>query len=183
VRQNTPSDSVYIVVSGRFEVWVEGQEAAALKRESESAAIGETGFFFRRDRVTPPSWRPATPPCSRSTVHPSIRVAREVPAIYQTLRARGAPAGRRQRPPHQRGARGRGRARFAVIAGGDAPIPAGFLRPPCRHHGGRRKGLLLTRDQVRSRFPGQALDDPTVLNWLNAIENEYELIAYRAETR
>ncbi len=28
VRQGTPSDSVYVVVSGRFEIWVEGGKAA-----------------------------------------------------------------------------------------------------------------------------------------------------------
>ena len=28
IRQNTSSDSVYVVVSGRFEIWVEGGKAA-----------------------------------------------------------------------------------------------------------------------------------------------------------
>ena len=27
----------------------------------------------------------------------------------------------------------------------------------------------------------RALDDPAVLNWLNAVENEYELIAYQTD--
>ena len=43
------------------------------------------------------------------------------------------------------------------------------------------KGRLLTRDYLQCHFPGQAPDDPTVSGWLNAIEHEYELIAYLAD--
>ncbi len=31
---------------------------------------------------------------------------------------------------------------------------------------------------MQRHFPGRTPDDPTVSNWLNAIEHEYELIAY-----
>ena len=44
VRQGTPSDSVYIVVSGRFEVWVEGQRGP-INEIGVGEPIGETGFF------------------------------------------------------------------------------------------------------------------------------------------
>ena len=44
VRQGTPSDSVYIVVSGRFEVWVEGLKAP-INEVGVGEPIGETGFF------------------------------------------------------------------------------------------------------------------------------------------
>jgi NTE family protein len=43
------------------------------------------------------------------------------------------------------------------------------------------KGRLLTRDYLQRHFPGAAPDDPTMASWLNAIEHEYELIAYIAD--
>src|SRR5947209_9365539 len=44
VHQNTPSDTVYVVVSGRFEVWIEGQDRA-INEIGVGEPIGETGFF------------------------------------------------------------------------------------------------------------------------------------------
>ena len=44
VRQHSPSDSVYVVVSGRFEVWVEGQPSP-INEIGVGEPIGETGFF------------------------------------------------------------------------------------------------------------------------------------------
>src|SRR5262249_39814869 len=44
VRQNPPSDSVFVVVSGRFEVWVQGQPCA-INEIGVGEPIGETGFF------------------------------------------------------------------------------------------------------------------------------------------
>ncbi|HKA78371.1 MAG TPA: patatin-like phospholipase family protein, partial [Xanthobacteraceae bacterium] len=69
----------------------------------------------------------------------------------------------------------------AVIAGGDAPIPQSFFDRLDHVVGARGKGRLLTRDYLQRHFPGRAPDDPDVSNWLNAIEHEYELIAYLAD--
>jgi len=173
VRQNTHPIRLYRGVRP-VEVWSKDR-SAPLNEIGVGEPIGETGFFsgatrnrhhrggprLRRARARRPSFD---------------RVAREVPAIYQT------PAGRAWRagwptpeaaPParsawawaHDRGDR-RGRP---------PPIPPAFFDalPPSWRTPQRSAA---DRDQVRSRFPGQALDDPTVLNWLNAIENEYDLI-------
>jgi len=83
VRQNTPSDSVFIVVSGRFEVWVEGQDHF-INEIGVGESIGEIGFFSGAPRT-------ATIVAARDSVvleldRPSFNaVARAVPAIYQTL--------------------------------------------------------------------------------------------------
>ena len=42
----------------------------------------------------------------------------------------------------------------------------------------RHKGRVLKQDDVSGRFAGAALEDPSVSNWLNAIEQEYELVCY-----
>ena len=44
VRQGTESRSVYVVVSGRFEVWIEGQKSA-INEIGVGEPIGEIGFF------------------------------------------------------------------------------------------------------------------------------------------
>jgi CRP-like cAMP-binding protein len=83
VRQNTLSDSVFVVVSGRFEVWVEGQDQP-INEIGVGEPIGEIGFFSGAPRT-------ATIVAARDSVvleldRPSFNtVAREVPAIYQTL--------------------------------------------------------------------------------------------------
>src|SRR5262249_60219553 len=46
---------------------------------------------------------------------------------------------------------------------------------------GRSKGLTIDYAYGQRRFPGRTPDDPSVSNWLNAIENEHELIAYLAD--
>src|SRR5262249_38852793 len=174
VRQNTPSDSVFIVVSGRFEVWVEGQDRP-INEIGVGEPIGEIGFFSS-------ALRTATIIAARDSVvleldRPSFdSVAKEVPAIYQRLLSALA---RRVADNSARvgSARHVGVARtIAVIAGGSEPIPRAFYDRLEKVVG--PDGLLLSHDDLQVRFPGEAPDGPTISNWLNAIENEHELIAY-----
>jgi NTE family protein len=180
IRQNTPSDAVYIVVSGRFEIWFEGDKAAAAEA-GVGEPIGETGFFSGAART-------ATVIAARDSVVLELdsasfdTVAEKVPAIYQTLLralARRVADGSVKTPARQRESAAR---TVAVIAGGDEPIPPAFYERLDAVVGRRGKGRVLTRDYLERHFPGCAPDDPGVSNWLNAIEHEYELIAYLADT-
>ncbi len=179
VRQGTPSDSVYIVVSGRFEVWVEGQ-SNPINEIGVGEPIGETGFFSGAARN-------ATIVAARDSVVLELdrasfdAVARQVPAIHQTLLRALA---RRLADGSLRGIAERRRiaARtVTVIAGGREPIPPGFFERLDQVVGRGGKGRLLDRNYLGQHFPGRAPDDPAVSNWLNAIEHEYELIAYLAD--
>ncbi len=108
-------------------------------------------------------------------------VAQKVPAIYQTLLralARRIADGSAAAPARQRGSAAR---TVAVIAAGDTPIPPVFYERLDAVVGRRGKGRLLTREYLERHFPGRTPDDPSVSNWLNAIEHEYELIAYLAD--
>jgi len=179
MRQGTPSDSVFVVVSGRFEAWIEGQKSA-IAEIGVGEPIGEIGFFSGAPRT-------ATIIAARDSVVVELDrasfddVARRVPAIYQTLlRAlalRLTDSIRRvASEPRSSAAR-----TVAVIAGGREPIPPAFydrLDAVVGHHG---KGRLIRRDDLQRHFPGHTPDDPTVSNWLNAIEHEYELIVFRAD--
>ena len=45
------------------------------------------------------------------------------------------------------------------------------------------KCLFLTHAHIKEQFPHTALDDAHILNWLNAVESEYELIVYLDKNR
>jgi NTE family protein len=179
VRQNTPSSTVYVVVSGRFEVWIEGRENPVIEI-GVGEPIGEIGFFSGEPRN-------ATIIAARDSMvieldRPSFDdVARRVPAVYQTVLralARRLADTVARVPTAKRIAATR---TVAVIAGGRAEIPQAFFDRLEAVVGRAGKGLLLRQEFVETLFPGMGLDDPAVSRWLNAIENEYELIAYIAD--
>src|SRR5436190_2031043 len=125
VRQGAASDSVYVVVSGRFEVWIEGHQDA-ISEIGVGEPIGEVGFFAGTPRT-------ATIIAARDSAvleldRPSFdAVARQVPAIHQTLLrtlARRLAEGNRRLASEPRAAPAR---TVAVIAGGREPIPQAFF--------------------------------------------------------
>ena len=179
VRQHAPSNSVFVVVSGRFEVWVEGQDRA-INEIGIGEPIGEVGFFSGAPRT-------ATVIAARDSVVLELdrvsfdRVAQEVPAIHQTLlsalaRRVADNSGHRSSAPQAGVAR-----TIAVIAGGREPLPRAFFDRLTDIVGRGGKGLVLSSAELQRLFPGQRPDEPTVSNWLNAIENDYNLIAYMAD--
>ena len=178
VRQGAPSNSIYVVISGRFEVWIEGQ-TSAINEIGVGEPIGEIGFFAGIPRT-------ATIVAARNSVvieldrHPSttscIRCRRSIPPCCARSGRRLAAANTRiANEPRSVAAR-----TIAVIAGGEKPIPQVFHD----HFDdliARANGRVLTHDDVRRRFADEALDGGTVSNWLNAIEQDRELICYRAD--
>jgi NTE family protein len=107
-------------------------------------------------------------------------VVHQVPSIYPTLLRT---LGRRLATANTRIAnepRSVAARTIAVIAGGEKPIPQVFHD----HFDdliARANGLVLTHDDVTRRFADEALDGGPVSNWLNAIEQDRELICYRAD--
>jgi NTE family protein len=176
VRQNTPSNAVYMVVSGRFEVWTEGRDNPVTEI-GVGEPIGEIGFFSGGPRT-------ATIVATRDSIVLELDrasfddVARRVPAIYQTVvraLARRLADAHPRLPSVKRAAAAR---TVAVIAGGRDAIPPAFFDRLGAVIGRSGKGLLLRQEFVDTLFPGAGLDEPGVSGWLNTIENEYELIAY-----
>ena len=178
VRQGTPSNSIYVVISGRFEVWIEGQ-TSAINEIGVGEPIGEIGFFAGIPRT-------ATIIAARDSVVIELDrvsfddVVRQVPSIYPTLLRT---LGRRLAAANTRIAnesRSAAARTIAVIAGGEKPIPQVFHDHFDDLIAGV-KGLVLTQDDVTRRFADEALDGATVSNWLNTIEQDHELICYRAD--
>src|SRR5262245_55025511 len=178
VVQGAASRSIYVVVSGLFEVWIEGQDSA-ISEIGVGEPIGEIGFFAGIART-------ATIIAARDSAVLELdakafeEVARKVPSIYptlmRTLARRLADANTRiVNEPRSTAAR-----TVVVIAGGSEPIPRAFYDRfgPLIAAGG---GLVLTLLELGRRFSGQALDGVSVSGWLNAIEQQYGLICYVAE--
>jgi NTE family protein len=179
VRQGTASDSVYVVLSGRFEVWIEGQKGA-ISEIGVGEPIGEIGFFAGIART-------ATIVAVRDSVVIELDrdafddVVRRVPSIYPVLLralARRLAASTVRIASEQRSVAAR---TIAVVAGGTEPVPQLFYDRLGGLIERDRKGRVLTHDDLKHRFPGAALDDPAVSDWLNAIEQEHELICYRVD--
>jgi NTE family protein len=179
VRQRDPSDSMFVVVSGRFEAWIDGQKTP-IAEIGVGEPIGEIGFFSGTPRT-------ATIIAARDSVVVELDrasfddVARRVPEIHQTLlRALALRlAGSIARVSIER--RATAARTVTVIAGGDQPVPPAFYDRLDGVVGRRGKGRLLRADDLTRHYPGRTPDDPDVSGWLNAIEHEYELIAYVAD--
>jgi NTE family protein len=179
VRQGTPSDSVYVVVSGRFEVWIEGQ-TSVVNEIGVGEPIGEIGFFAGVART-------ATIIAARDSIVIELDraafddVVRQVPEIYHILLralARRLAVSNARVANEQRAKPAR---TIAVVAGGSQPIPQIFFDRLATAVERGSRSRLLTCDDLKRHLPGRPPDDPVVSDWLNTIEHEYELIVYRAD--
>ncbi len=151
VRQNTLSDSVFVVVSGRFEVWVEGRDQP-INEIGVGEPIGEIGFFSGAPRT-------ATIVAARDSVvleldRPSFdTVAREVPAIYQTLLSALARrvAGNSTRVDHRHASASHAPPQSSPVAA--QPIPPGFFEHLHRVVDAQRQGPDARPCQPARAFP------------------------------
>ena len=148
-RQNAPSDSVYVVVSGRFEVWVEGQKSRH-RRDRRRRADRRDRLFLRRS-AHGDDHRGARFDRARARSRLVRQRRARVPAIYQTLlralarrladsSARAAERAARRGRAHRRGHRRRQRA-----------DPAALLRSPRQRGRPPRQG-----PPAHARLPGAA---------------------------
>jgi NTE family protein len=179
VLQNTPADAVFVVVSGRFEVRLD-ELPVPLAEIGVGQPIGEIAFFAG-------GLRTATVVAVRDSVVLELDrasfedVARRVPAIYDQLLAAMA---RRLAETTAR-VTGSGRVAaartVAIVTAGHGGVPPAFFHRLRSAFASPGRCLFLNQAEIKERFPNLQLDDPTILNWLNAIESEYELVVYLAD--
>jgi NTE family protein len=180
ILQNTPADAVFLVVSGRFEIRVEGQPVP-LAEIGVGQPIGEIAFLSG-------GLRTATAVAVRDSIVLELdrasfeEVARRVPAIYKQLLASLA---RRLADTTARriGTRIAPARTLAVVSAGHGGIPAKFFHRFQAAFAALGKCLFLTRVDVEERFPNLKLDDAAIVTWLNAIESEYDLVLYLTDEK
>jgi len=175
VAQGDPSDSLYIVLHGALAVRRSG-DSQPIAELRAGELIGEVGFFANLART-------ANVIAIRDT---SVLVltratyeglAAETPAIAEALLAALALrfAKRTEQLPTTRASP---TARtVALIDGGHEPIPPSFYRR-MREGLARIEAQIVDPARVDAMFPGQALDDPEVTDWLNKLEQVSPLVVY-----
>ena len=179
VLQNTPADAVFVVVSGRFEVRLEGLPAP-LAEIGVGQPIGEIAFFAG-------GLRTATVVAVRDSVVLELDrasfedVARRVPAIYDKLLAAMAHRLAETTARITGGSRVAAARTVTIVTAGHGGVPAAFFDRLRSAFASSGRCVFLSHADLKERFPDLQLEDPTILNWLNAIESEYELVVYLTE--
>jgi NTE family protein len=180
VLQNEPADAVYLVVSGRFEIRMEGQ-SAPVAEVGVGQPIGEIAFFAG-------GLRTASAVAVRDSIVLELDrssfedVVRHVPALYNELLASLA---RRlaETTARETSTTGIAAARTVTLVAGRHGVPAKFFDRFRAAFAALGECLFLRYADVKERFPNRDLDNPSVINWLNAIESEYDLIVYFADDK
>lgn len=176
VRQGEPSDALHFVVSGRFSVQADAT-TEPFAEIGPGQPIGEIGFFAGRPRT-------ATVTALRDSEVLSIsrerfeELSEASPEIRQSvivaLANRLADARRSIKP----GAMPR---TLALVAAGASRLRPALLEAIGVVFGARGKTLLLTKEEVATRFPSRSVDDVALSSWLNAQEAEAQSIFYVAD--
>ncbi len=176
VRAGDVSDSMFVVLSGRFLVY----GGSTIKPVAEIAAgelVGEIGFFSGNPRnATVVAARDSAVAKLTRTAFDEI-VAKD-PNIYRVILKALAKrlADVSARAPAI--ARGKSARTILIVPGGEGPLLPPFVDRLRSVFSRRSRTIFLDQKEMASRFPNSSPDDPTIADWLNQLENEYELVAY-----
>lgn len=187
VSEGGEADALFVVVSGRFSVEVEGNPEPVTEI-GQGATIGEIAFFAGGKRT-------ATVRAIRDSV--VLRLSRadfdeiscRAPAIWTsittTLASRlaketrkstalsiGSSVHRRAGPPPRT---------IAVIAAGPVPVPDGFLEAFARIGRARDGTLIAGSDEIAGLAGDPDASEQTAIAALNDLETRYSTIAYIAD--
>jgi NTE family protein len=175
VAQGDPSDSLFLVLHGALAVHRTG-DAQPFAELRAGELIGEIGFFANVPRT-------ANVVAIRDTsvlvlTRPAYHgLAQDSPAIAEALMAALALrfAQRTERLPVIRNSP---RARtVALIEAGNERVPPAFDRMT-REALARTDAEIVDPARVAATWPGRALDDPEVSDWLNELEQTAPLVIY-----
>ena len=179
IRAGEPADTLYVVLSGRFTVYVEGSNDPVAEIAG-GELIGEVGFFaglprtatVRATRDSSVLELDRTGFARAAASHPAIR-----DVIIEFLARRFAEV----RLAHSKPGRSAQIRTLAILAAGGSQPPARFIAL-VRHVFGARDGVIfLAHEDVIARNPGLPLEDPAIAAWLNQLETEAPLVVYLAD--
>lgn len=176
MRQDEKADSMYLVVSGRFEIYVEGRDDP-LGEIGAGSSIGEIAFFSGGVRT-------ASVKAERDSLVLRLdraefdRVAAASPAIWRIVTAtlarrlaemtKGHPPRKEMRP-----------RTLAICRAGPEQVPHDFiddLRETFSAHA--RTFFLDSGTFARAVGTGISLDSSEATNWFNDLEKQFEFVVY-----
>ena len=186
VRQGEDADALYVVVSGRFAVEIEGQ-AEPVAEISHGSTIGEIAFFAGGART-------ATVRAIRDGVVVGLtradfdEISSRSPAIWTavtaTLAERLAAATRRatqgNRDAHTVRAQPRPRT-IALLGAGGAQIPPTFLTAFLEVARTRPETLVVSSGTIADALDGRSGGDLDLTEALNALESRYSTVVFVAD--
>jgi NTE family protein len=175
VSQGEAADALFLVLHGALAVRRSG-DLAPIAELRAGELVGEIGFFANVPRT-------ADVIAIRDTSVLALtreayqELAENAPAIVEALLATLALRFITQTarvPPIPASPTAR---TVTLLAGGRAPIPAGFAR---RLHDGlaATNAEIVDPARIGAMFPGRALDAPDVTDWLNGLEQVVPLVVY-----
>ena len=176
VHQGAASDTLFLVLSGRFAVHAEGR-AGPIDEIAQGQTVGEVGFFAGLPRT-------ATVVALRDSCVLAIArdrfdaVSGSSPSIRQAVILTLARRLARHAAPPAKGLPGV-RTLALVVAGGRPP--SGRFLDLLRHELAAHRAVFLTPQDMATRFLDGAPDDREVMGALNALESEFDLIVYLAD--
>src|SRR5262245_8859923 len=177
VRQGEPSDTLYFVLSGRFTVHLDGDDTP-ISEIGQGRSIGEIGFFARLPRTaTVVAKRDSRVlAITRERFHAIGEALPEIrDAVILSLASRVSESNRHPVP-----APAPGRTLAVMAAGASAPSPR-FLDGLRGVFTAASRAIFLTPEVIAEKFPGCALDDADVSNWLNGLESDADFVVYLAD--
>jgi NTE family protein len=166
VREGDPSDAVFIVLSGRFSVFVPSL-SEPVAEVSVGELIGEIGFFAGHART-------ATVVAARdSEVIKLDRAAfagivKRIPHIYEIILASLADRLAETTARVSINAKHKAPRTAAIVMGGSGGVGPGFVERLRSVFGRRGRTLILGSADMAARFQGMSPDHPAVSRWLNA---------------
>jgi NTE family protein len=175
VAQGDPSDALFMVLHGALAVH-RNSEAQPFAELRAGELIGEIGFFANVPRTANVvAIRDTSVLVLTRAAYESL--AQDSPAIAEALLAALALRFAR-RTEHLPVVRRSPVARtVALVEAGGEPVPADFERL-MREALGRTEAEIVDPARVEATFPGRALDDSEVSDWLNELEQTAPLVVY-----
>jgi NTE family protein len=178
VRQGETADTLYIVVSGRFAVTVEGRREPVAEIGPEQP-IGEVAFLTGGPRT-------ATVCAMRDSLVLRLgktqfeRIAEKCPGIWRTLTA--ALAGRLAATTAAEPASSDARPRtIAVIRAGGSPIPSRFIDQLARAFSDSANTLVLNASRFEDLAGSASLESAQATQTLNELESSYDYVVFIAD--
>jgi NTE family protein len=178
IEQGQPSDSMFVVISGRFTVHLEGTRDVVAEI-GVGEPIGEIGFFAEMPRS-------ATVIAARDSAVLQLdkssfdKIASKSPSVYHSILR--TMARRLAETTSQVPAVGPQRAvRTVAIVGAGDQVPAAFLDNFQRVLSHRRRVLVLSSQDIFRRFPKTDIGDYRVTHWLNTQEAAHDFVIYTAD--
>jgi NTE family protein len=179
IRAGEPSDALYVVLSGRFTVYVEGV-SEPVARIAQGELIGEIGFFAGLPRTaTVVALRDST--VLRLDRERYMEVVARDPAVRDVIIESLARRLKERQPRPGRASQVAPIRTLTMLPAGQSVVPPPFVELVRRIFGLKSRAVFVAASDVQDHFPTMQLDDAAMTAWLNELEAQADFVVYLAD--